>query len=93
MSMPASLQRRIEPFRSDGRILRDGLEPFVETSRLQVMIGRRMVPRAGHPFAGLRPADEGAGCLDLMRQVIARGVEPMPAQAGFIAAHCRAAPA
>jgi tryptophan 7-halogenase len=93
MSVPESLQRRMELFRRNGRIFREGLELFAETSWLQVMIGQRIMPRAYHPFADLRPASEVAAYLDNVRQVIARCVEVMPTQADFIAEHCAAGPA
>ncbi|MDE2369130.1 MAG: tryptophan 7-halogenase [Burkholderiales bacterium] len=93
MTIPDTLQRRIELFRSNGRILRDGQELFAEPSWLQVMVGQRIVPRAYHPFADLRPEAEVQAYLRNVAQVIAQCVRTMPTQAEFIAAHCAASAA
>jgi tryptophan halogenase len=91
MPVPESLQRKIDLFRSNGRIYRDGQELFAEASWLQVMVGQRLMPLAYHPFADLRPEDEVAAYVDNVRAVIAKCVAAMPTQAQFIADHCAAA--
>ena len=88
MSIPDSLQRKMELFRSNGRIFRDGQELFAEASWLQVMVGQGIVPRAYHPFADLRPEAEVMAYLKDVELVIAKCVNAMPAQADFIAQHC-----
>jgi tryptophan 7-halogenase len=90
MPIPETLQRKMELFRSNGRVLRDGLELFAEPSWLQVMVGQRIVPRAYHPFADLRPLTEVEAYVNNVRQVIGKCVNVMPTQAEFIAAHCAA---
>jgi tryptophan halogenase len=90
MPIPDTLQRKIDLFRSNGRVLRDGQELFQEPSWLQVMIGQRIVPRGHHPFADLLPEAEVEAYLRSVEQVIAKCVHKMPTQAEFIAAHCAA---
>ncbi len=58
MPIPDTLQRKIDLFRSNGRVFRDGMELFAEPSWLQVMVGQRIMPAAHHPFADLRPEAE-----------------------------------
>ncbi|OGT55342.1 MAG: tryptophan halogenase [Gammaproteobacteria bacterium RIFCSPHIGHO2_12_FULL_63_22] len=90
MPVPDTLQRKIDLFRSNGRIQRDGLELFAEPSWLQVMVGQRIVPQAYHPFADLRPEAEVESYVKHIEQVIAKCVRVMPTQADYIAKHCAA---
>jgi tryptophan halogenase len=92
MSMPDTLQRKIDLFLSNGRVLREGEELFAETSWLQVMIGQRLMPRGHHPFADLRPEAEVAAYLRNVQDVIARCVQAMPSHAEYITTHCAARP-
>jgi len=90
MPIPETLQRKIDLFRSNGRVYRDGLELFAEPSWLQVMIGQRIMPRGHHPFADLRPEAEVEAYLRNVEQVIAKCVQVMPTQAAYIEEHCAA---
>jgi tryptophan 7-halogenase len=90
MSIPDSLQRKMDLFASNGRIHHEQDELFTEMSWLQVMVGQGIVPRGFHPFAELRPEAEVHAYLQNVEQVIARCVGAMPTQADFIAAHCKA---
>jgi tryptophan halogenase len=90
MPVPDTLQRKMDLFASNGRLYREQDELFTEMSWLQVMIGQGIIPRAYHPFADLRPEAEVAAYVAGTGQVIARCVQAMPTQAGFIAAHCAA---
>jgi tryptophan halogenase len=90
MPIPETLERKIELFRSNGRLLRDGLELFAEPSWLQVMIGQRLIPNGYHPLADSRPGEEVEAYLRNVEQVIAKCVNAMPTQAAFIAEHCAA---
>lgn len=90
MSIPATLQHKIDLFRSNGRIVREGQELFAELSWLQVMVGQRILPRAWHPFASLPPREEVVDLVRNVGQVIAKCVQLMPPHADFIAAECAA---
>ncbi len=90
MSIPESLQRKIDLFSSNGRIYRDGEELFAVPSWLQVMIGQGISPRGYHPLADLRPEDEVAAFLGNVEHVIAKCVNAMPTQTEFIAKQCQA---
>ncbi len=92
MPVPDSLRHKMDLFRSNGRIQRDGMELFADPSWLQVMVGQRMRPKAHHPFADLRSEAEVATYVGHIEQVIAKCVKVMPSHADFIAKHCAATP-
>lgn len=91
MPIPVTLQRKMDLYRSNGRLFREDNELFAELSWLQVMEGQRIRPHGHHPFADLRPLAETAAFVDDVERVVAQCVEVMPTQAEFIAAHCAAA--
>ena len=90
MDIPATLQRKLDLFASNGRIYRYQDELFAETSWLQVMIGQRVMPRGNHPFADLLPEAELQAHVSHVAQVVAKCAQAMPSQAEFIAKHCAA---
>jgi tryptophan halogenase len=91
MEIPASLQQRIDLFRTHGRVFREGNELFAKVSWLQVMHGQRIRPAAYHPLTDLLPENEIADYLDEVAGVIGACVDVMPSHAQFIADHCAAA--
>lgn len=90
MDIPEALQRKLDLYRSSGRIFRDNNELFGEISWLQVMHGQRVRAQAYHPLASVRPAAEVDEMLDDVKRVIGKCVDIMPTQATFIAEHCAA---
>ncbi|MBT9594401.1 MAG: tryptophan 7-halogenase [Vitreoscilla sp.] len=90
MSVPDTLRRKIDLYRGNGRLFREGNELFAELSWLQVMQGQRIEPRGYHPFADMHPREEVTDFLDNVAGVIRKCVAVMPTQAEFIAAHCAA---
>lgn len=92
MDIPESLHRKIELYRSRGRIVREGTELFTEPSWLQVMNGQGLKPEADHPLVALLSDRELTDYLEDVRTVIRKCVDVMPAQQEFIAQHCRAVP-
>ncbi len=92
MEIPATLQQRIDLFRTHGRVFREGNELFTKLSWLQVMHGQRVHPQSYHPLADLRTEDEIAQYLDEVSGVIAACVKAMPTHARFIADQCAAEP-
>ena len=88
MDIPESLQRRMDLFRSNGRIFREGNEMFAEVSWLQVLHGQRVVPSGYHPLVDLQPEQKVEQFVAGVRGVIGRCVEAMPLHDEFIARHC-----
>ena len=93
MPIPESLQRRMDLFRGNGRVFREGNEMFAEVSWLQVLHGQGVVPAGYHPLVDLQSEEKIAAFLGNVRAVIARCVEVMPAHDAFIARHCAIDPA
>ena len=90
MPIPERLQRKLALFASNGRVYREGVELFTESSWLQVMVGQGLMPRGHHPFADLLPEAEVQAYLHNIREVVARCAQHMPSHAEFIARHCAA---
>ena len=51
IDVPERLTRKIELFRSNGRLFQDQHDIFLEPSWLQVMLGQGIIPRDYHPIA------------------------------------------
>jgi tryptophan halogenase len=90
MAIPASLQHRLDLYRSNGRIYRKSEELFAEVSWLQVMHGQRVRANGYHPMADRHSSEEVGAFLADIERVIGKCVAAMPGQAEFIAAHCAA---
>ena len=90
MSVPDTLQHKLDLWRSAGRIVRTDNELFAEVGWLQVLHGQRVPARAHHPIADALDEADVAGYLAEVEQVIANCVERMPSHAKFVAAHCAA---
>ena len=58
IEIPATLQHKIDLYRSNGRFFREDNELFGELSWVQVMEGQRIRASGYHPFAELRPIEE-----------------------------------
>ena len=92
MSVPPALEARMNLFKVDGRVFRDGEELFGKPSWLQVMHGQRLRPARHHPLADLLGEQEVANYLEEVAGVIGACVDVMPTHAKFIADHCAAPP-
>jgi len=90
MSIPDTLQQKLELFRNGGRIFRVADELFTELAWLQVMIGQHVEPAGQHPMTRLLSAEQLDGFLGSIREVIARGVEELPMHQDYIARYCAA---
>ncbi|KQV49321.1 tryptophan halogenase [Pelomonas sp. Root1217] len=91
MSVPDTLAAKIELYRRNGRIVREGAELFAEVGWLQVMHGQNLKAQGYHPLADLIDEAETDAYLKSVRDVIANCVEVMPSHEEFIAKNCRAA--
>jgi tryptophan 7-halogenase len=91
MSIPDTLQQKIDLFRSSSRIFRENSEMFAEPSWLQVMLGQGIRPNDYHPMADNLNEKEIAEFLANVKGVIDRSADLMPQHEQFIAKHCSAA--
>ena len=92
MSIPDTLAAKIQLYRRNGRIVREGAELFAEVGWLQVMHGQGLKAEGYHPLADLVDEQETHAYLQSVREVIGNCVAVMPDHAAYIAEHC-AAPA
>jgi tryptophan 7-halogenase len=90
MPIPETLERKIELFRANGRIFREGTELFAEDSWLQVMIGQGILPRSYDPIVDVIDEAVIQKYLDNIETVIGRCVDIMPQHSEFIAKNCAA---
>lgn len=91
MSIPDSLQYRIEQFRASGRLVSEGYELFQNASWLAVHIGQFITPRSYDPLVDERlPSEAAAARLAGVRRVAAEAAEAMPEHRAFIDRFCRA---
>ena len=91
-AIPDRLAERIDLFRANGRIVRDGDELFTDVGWLQVMLGQGIEPVGYSPIAdSLTDADLARFLRDTATRAAAIAAR-LPMHDAFIAAHC-AAPA
>lgn len=93
MAIPDGLAHRIELFRRNAHIFREGEELFTEMGWLQVMIGQGIVPERYHALADALPQAQLDEFLGNIRTLVGRAVATMPSHAEFIATHFREVPA
>ncbi len=92
MPIPDTLQRKIDLFRSNGRIIRENNELFAEVSWFQVMFGQGIRPQGYHGLVDARPEALVANMLADVKRVMHGVVDMMPTHEAFIAANCPAPP-
>jgi tryptophan halogenase len=90
MSIPETLQHKIDLFRANGRIFRDNGELFGEVSWFQVMFGQHIRPHGYHGLVDAKDEALVVKMLDDVRNVMNRVVEKMPTHEEFIDKHCKA---
>ncbi|MFP5392596.1 MAG: tryptophan halogenase family protein, partial [Gammaproteobacteria bacterium] len=91
MAIPETLQRKMDLYRSHGRILRENDELFAETSWLQVMHGQGLTPRGYNPLVDQQSEEAITDFVAQVRALIRSAAEAMPTHEQFIAARCKAA--
>ena len=82
---PAGLADKLDMFQSSGRVFRENMELFNETSWLSVMVGQGIQPGGYHPAADLISDDETLKRLAHIRGVVQSTANAMPTQSEFLA--------
>lgn len=88
MSIPDSLQHRIDLFRESGRIFKPQDDLFAENSWIQVMMGQGIVPRQYHPIVDMMSDSELSAFLRGNRENVERTVAQLPDHSAFVAHYC-----
>ena len=92
MSIPQSLQHKMDLFQSQGRLFSEADELFAQGSWIQVMQGQGLRPRGYNPIVDVVDADDISVFIDGIRHAIQKCVELMPTHEKFIQMNCLAAP-
>ena len=90
MSIPQSLQHRIDLFRETGRVFRVSTELFAENSWIQVMLGQGVMPASHHQTADLMGDAELSGFLNNISGPIANTVRQLPSHQAYVERYCPA---
>ena len=90
MSIPETLQVKIEHFRRYGRILPGELDIFGPNSWLAVHIGQMNWPQRNDPLLDYRNFS-GTEYLEQLRRTLESAARGMPTHQHYIARHCRSA--
>ena len=89
MSVPDTLQYKIDHFKRHGRLVTEGMELFGPASWLAVQVGQLNWPERHDPIIDLRNVD-GDAILARMRQAMAQAAQSMPTHEAYIQRHCAA---
>ena len=90
MEIPATLQRKIDLFRSSGRIFREDEELFGEESWIQVFLGQGVVPRSHDPMVAIKSDAQIVQYLGNISLTVKKCVAVMPTHDEFIDRYCKA---
>ena len=91
MSVPETLTRKLELFRTKGRIFRYDDELFSVTSWVAVLLGQGVVPQGYDPVVDALDDERTVAAMEQMAADVANTVAGMPTQAEFIQRYCKAA--
>jgi len=90
MSLPESLQHKIDVFRACGRVALYSEESFLEPSWVAIFIGQHVYPRRYDPLVDNLDTDRLRRAMVHRRTSIRALVERMPTHRDFIARYCAA---
>lgn len=90
MNVPASLVKKIELFKKNGRIFRDNNELFNPESWFEVMYGQGLVPRSYHSLLDAFSDQVVEDKLKGIQSVVRECANHMPFHVDFISDNCKA---
>ena len=93
MSVPDSLEAKLDWFRTRGEVLPSPMELFQEMNWFAVLYGQGITPEDYHPIADSMPEDELKLLLANVRSGIRERLSTMPSHWSFIESNCAAAAA
>ncbi|MCH8615270.1 tryptophan 7-halogenase [Sphingomonas sp. SM33] len=92
MELPDTLQRKIDLWKSNGRVFREDEELFSEESWIQVFIGQGVIPRSCDPLVAIKSDAQIEQFLGNIAATIDRCVDVMPSHSDFVQKFCPAEP-
>jgi tryptophan halogenase len=90
MPIPATLQRKIDLFRSSGRFFRCDDELFADTNWTAVFLGQNISPQSYDPLVDTLNTTRIRDMLQRMRTLIRQTAQSIPTHREFIDQHCSA---
>lgn len=90
MDVPDSLARRIDLFKSNGRIFREDFELFFDGSWSQVMTGQRLMPKGYHPIVDMMSDAELKALLHDISSSHAKTASRYVSHQEFLDKYCKA---
>jgi tryptophan halogenase len=90
MSIPETLQRKIDLFRDRGRFFRYDDELFVDANWIAIMLGQGIMPDGYDPLADTLDVQQLHGTAERLRRIISDTAMAMPEHKAFIQQHCAA---
>ena len=90
MPLPDKLREKMELYEENGRIFREDLELFNETSWLAVMHGQGLKPKSYHPVVNVLSAEEIEMRLKDIYNSVVNSANYMPTHMEFIRKNCLA---
>jgi tryptophan 7-halogenase len=92
MELPPTLQRKIDLWKSNGRVFREDEELFSEESWVQVFLGQEVLPRSHDPMVLIKSDAQIEQFLGNIAATIDRCVSVMPDHATYVQKFCPAEP-
>lgn len=89
MSIPDTLQAKIDLFENNGRVFREANEMFSEISWVEVMLGQHIVPKSYHPLVDALEQSKISDFLSGIENTMKRCVAAMPMHADYVNEQCR----
>jgi len=89
MSIPDSLQHRLDLFAENAQIYKHDYELFGHSSWVQVMLGQGIIPKRYHPIVDLMSDDELENFLNNVKIGVYSAVLEMPNHRDFINRYCK----
>jgi tryptophan halogenase len=90
MSIPETLQRKIDLFRDRGRFFRYDDELFVDANWIAIMLGQGIMPDGYDPLADTLDVQQLHDTAERLRRIIRDTAMAMPEHKAFIQQHCAA---
>jgi tryptophan halogenase len=90
LTVPDSLQEKIELFRYNGCVLQDPEDLFTEHSWVAVMLGQGITPAGYDPLVDSLPLEGVRRFVRHVKDVTGKTAASMPRHEGFIEESCRA---
>ena len=87
MSIPTSLEDKIELFKSHGRIFRDNDELFTDLGWVQVMVGQGLMPSRHHPIVDSVSDQQIEKFMQDLKQIFAREASRLTFHHEYISQH------